>query len=204
MNKCVCTVLLFTGLVSSTWAQVSLVPKAGINLARIAFDQADNNNTRTREVFVGGVGVLFGSPFKTFSLQPEVLFTLKGYQGASSIRQTVNYIEIPVMGRLSVGSEQSRGYLGVGPSYGYAIGGKKRGADGKEVKQPFGDGTGGVRRSDWGLQFGLGFSQRLGSGSVQVEGRYGLGLSNISHQSESHNRVISFTVGYAIPISDQL
>lgn len=195
--------MLLTGFVSSTWGQISLVPKAGINLARIAFDQADNNNTRTRGVFVGGIGVLIGSPSNVFSLQPEVLFTQKGYQRAANNRLTVNYIEIPVMGRLSIGSKQTRGYLGVGPSYGYAIGGKNRGADGKDVKLEFGDGTGEVKRSDWGLQFGLGFSQRLGSGALQVEGRYGLGLSNIS-SSESHNRVISFTVGYAIPISRQL
>lgn len=204
MNKFVCTVLLLTGFVSGTRAQVALVPKAGINLARIAFDQADNNNTRTRGVFVGGFGLLIGSPFKAFSLQPEVLFTQKGYERAANNRMTINYIEIPVMGRLSVGSKQTRGYLGVGPSYGYAIGGKNRGADGKDVKVTFGDGKGEIRRSDWGLQFGLGFSQRLGTGSLQVEGRYGLGLSNLSHQSESHNRVISFTVGYAIPISSQL
>lgn len=79
MNKFVCTVLLLTGVVSSTWAQVALVPKAGLNLARIAFDQANNNDTRTRGLFVGGVGVLIGSPFRFFSLQPEVLFTQKGY-----------------------------------------------------------------------------------------------------------------------------
>lgn len=200
MKKFVCIILLLTGLVSNTFAQVALVPKAGLNLARIAFDQANNNDTRTRGVFVGGIGVLIGSPFSTFSLQPEVLFTQKGYQRAKNDRLTVNYIEIPVMGRISVGSHQTRGYIGVGPSYGYAIGGKNRGSDGKDVKLDFGDGTGEVKRSDWGLQFGLGLTQRLGYGALQVEGRYGLGLSNIS-PSESHNRVISFTVGYAIPIS---
>ncbi|WP_020602475.1 porin family protein [Spirosoma spitsbergense] len=203
MNKFVCTVLLLTGLVGSTWGQISLVPKAGINLARIAFDQADNNDTRTRGVFVGGIGVLIGSPFSVFSLQPEVLFTQKGYQRAANNRMTVNYIEIPVMGRLSVGSKQTRVYLGAGPSYGYAIGGKNRGADGKDVKLTFGDGKNEVKRSDWRLQFGLGLNQKLGYGSLQVEGRYGLGLSNIS-TSESHNRVISFTVGYAIPLSSRL
>lgn len=101
MNKFVCTVLLLSGIVSSAWAQVALVPKAGINLARIAFDQADNNNTRTRGAFVGGIGLLIGSPSGVFSLQPEVLFTQKGYQGAATNRMTINYIEIPVMGRLS-------------------------------------------------------------------------------------------------------
>lgn len=113
---------------------------------------------------------------------------------------TVNYLEIPVMGRFSFGNKQTRGYVGVGPSYGYAIGGTNRGPDGKEVKLTFGDGKNDVQRSDWGLQFGIGLTQRLGYGALQVEGRYGLGLSNIT-QSESHNRVISFTVGYAIPIS---
>lgn len=203
MNKFVCTVLLLTGLGSNTWAQVALVPKAGLNLARIAFDQADNKDTRSRGAFVGGVGVLIGSPFSVFSLQPEVLFTQKGYQRAKNDRMTVNYIEIPVMGRLSVGSKQTRVYVGAGPSYGYGIGGKNRGTDGKDVKLKFGDGKNEVQRSDWGLQFGLGLSQRLGYGALQVEGRYGLGLSNIN-PSESHNRVISFTVGYAIPISRRL
>ncbi|QHW00150.1 porin family protein [Spirosoma endbachense] len=199
MNKFVCTALVLIGLVSTTSAQVALVPKAGLNLARIAFDQANNNDTRTRGVFVGGIGVLIGSPFTVFSLQPEVLFSQKGYQRAKNDRFTVNYIEIPVMGRLSLGSNQTRGYLGIGPSYGFAIGGKNRGTDGKDVKVEFGDGPGETNRSDWGLQFGLGLSQRLGIGALQIEGRYGLGLSNIS-SAESHNRVISFTAGYAIPI----
>jgi hypothetical protein len=181
-------------------AQVALVPKAGVNLARVAFDQAGKNNTRTRDAFVGGIGVLIGSPYRFFSLQPELLFTQKGYQGSKDSRLTVNYLEIPVMGRFSLGSNSTRGYLGVGPSYGYAIGGKNRGADGKESDLIFGDGKGKVKRSDWGVQFGLGFIQRLGYGSLQLEGRYGLGLSNID-PAESHNRVISFTVGYAIPLS---
>ncbi len=200
MNKFVCTVGLLIGVVSTTLAQVALVPKAGVNLARIAFDQADNNNTQTRAVFVGGIGVLIGSPYHFFSLQPELLFTQKGYQGSKDSRLTVNYLEIPVMGRFSLGSSSTRGYLGVGPSYGYALGGSSRGADGKESDLSFGDGKGQIKRSDWGVQFGLGLTQRLGFGSLQVEGRYGLGLSNIS-PSESHNRVVSFTVGYAITLS---
>lgn len=200
MNKFVCTVGVLIGVVSTTSAQIALVPKAGVNLARVAFDQAGKNNTRTRDVFVGGIGVLIGSPYRFFSLQPELLFTQKGYRGSKESRLTVNYLEIPVMGRLSVGGSNTRGYLSAGPSYGYAIGGKNRGVDGKDADLNFGDGKGQIKRSDWGVQFGLGLTQRLGFGSLQLEGRYGLGLSNID-PSESHNRVISFTVGYAIPLS---
>ena len=136
MNKFVCTVLLLTGIVSSTWAQVSLVPKAGYQSGPNCLRSGQIVKTlETRGVFVGGVGVLIRFAVQViFAATRGAVYSERVSTRCRLIDMTVNYLEIPVMGRFSVGSKQTRGYLGVGPSYGYAIGGKSRGADGKEVK----------------------------------------------------------------------
>lgn len=55
---------------------------------------------------------------------------------------------------------------------------------------------------DFGLQMGLGAAISAGPGKLIVDGRYNLGLSNISDVKGENikNRGFVFSLGYAIPI----
>jgi len=131
----------------------------------------------------------------------------------------VNYLELPVLAKIEFGSPSARFAFLAGPSIGYGLGGNLKGTitldDGYETYEDdidadiiFGDAPAEAEetedvyfdnRLDFGIQVGGGvtFANR-----VAIEVRYGLGLTNLSDERDSANRVIQFTVG--VPLQFKL
>ncbi len=198
-------------LACSAQAQISLIPKAGITLSTISYDE-EPNGQESKIGFVGGAGVEIGIVKNFFSVQPELLFIQKGERYDTrgvKTSATLNYLELPVLAKISVGSPSIKGYLNAGPSLGLGLTGKQKiegGEDDGETDIRFGDPTNDGRRYldnrfDFGVQFGGGVNLGLGPGAVIADVRYGLGISDLNDEDKSKNRTFAFTLGYAIPLS---
>jgi opacity protein-like surface antigen len=223
---CIASVMTF-GLVSQ--AQVTIIPKVGASLGNYAYSENDDDDeTKANTGLTLGAGFNFALG-ETFSIQPELLYIQKGSKlvfGSASLSNRMNFLEIPVLGKVSFGSETVKAYVNAGPSLGYALGGRMTAKDDGEtesVKIRFGDqestdevyymSTEEFNRIDLGLQFGAGVGFQVGPGTLLLDARYGLGMSNfvkaqketfggvtISMPADGKSRTLAFTVGYAIPL----
>jgi hypothetical protein len=231
---CIASVMTF-GLVSQ--AQVTITPKVGATFGNYAYgeEQDEEETTKYNSGLTLGAGFNFALG-EVFSIQPELLYVQKGFKMSeddSYIKTHFNFIEIPVLARASFGSETVKAYVNAGPSLGYGLNGKSSfkfsgmgvTVSGTEkirfAEEPDNGGEEDVtyldpkevNRVDLGLQFGAGVGFQAGPGSLVLDLRYGLGMSNfyktqtvknnnvtITTEGFGKSRTLAFTVGYAIPL----
>ena len=197
-------------LALSSQAQISIIPKAGVTFSTISYDQQPDDQ-KTQIGFVGGAALDIGIVKNFFSLQPELLFIQKGErfdERGVETKSALNYLELPVLAKVSFGSESIKGYVNAGPSLALGLTGKYKiegGENADETDIRFGDSANDGRRYldnrfDFGLQFGGGGSFGLGPGSIVADIRYGLGLTDLNDEDKAKNRTFAFTLGYAIPL----
>lgn len=197
---------------------------------------------KMKEVAGFVAGAAFNLQLKSgsnFSIQPEVLYTQKGFriEGSEGINSAsdkfhLNYINVPLLAKYNVQKDKWGFFANVGPSFGYALGGRyssyrvgdnvetsikgkiKLGKDapadynGNDAYIPKDE----VRRLDIGALAGLGAAYKVGKGSISIEFRYELGLTNFTKKDpsfgndksgsflRSKNAASSVMIGYAIPI----
>ena len=181
-------------------AQVSLIPKGGITLSNINFNE-DRPDQKSRLGYVAGLGL--NIPITSdnfFSIQPELLYIQQGtrFNGGS---YGLNYAQLPLLLKINFGVEGFPIYVNAGPSFGYLLNPPASIGD-----YPLTD----PKRLDIGLQFGGGFGVKAGPGNVLLDARYGFGITDINNiangtdaQNKTKNNVFQFTVGYAIPLGGQ-
>ena len=217
-------------------------PRLGINFSNVNFS-GGNENTETvfgntykvkedlkddRENFVGfQAGAFFNIAFnKLFSLQPEIVYTQKGarFTGANRNFETdvldeyvsvvkLNYLEIPVLAKVTFGSDSSNFFITAGPAVSYLLSGHERyRISGKTTEQdaPFAynDETfAKYNRLDATVYAGIGFTYASRIGRFSVEGRYGYGLLDLIDYKEKpegiakvSNRTISLLASYNIAL----
>lgn len=136
------------------------------------------------------------------SVQPELLFVQKGYKmsgGDDKIELKMNYIEVPLLAKLALGTEGLGTYLTAGPALGYWAGGKHKANISNfdtEAKYSF---NADDRRVEASANFGLGLAYPVGDKTLNVDFRYSLGLSNL-YQTEGSdyvkNRVVGVSAAY--------
>jgi len=171
-------------------AQTSFGVKAGLNLANLSIDEADDTfEPENRTGFVAGVFVTVRGG-GIFAFQPEVLISSQGAKFSDAVNSgtaKIDYLQVPLLARLG----PSNVALVVGPSIGFRINAKLSG-DGITVdNEDFSDQ---IERMDVGLVAGV-----TGDiGRLVLDGRYTWGLTNIEKEetaASTKNRVISLTVG---------
>lgn len=219
-------VLLVTCIILCTavQAQVSVIPKVGVTFSSIVYENNPENQI-AKTGFLVGAGLNLPIIEDLLSVQPELLFIQKGSAFDAEdvdikFRETLNYIEVPVLAKLAFGSDLIKFHVSAGPSIGLGLGGnyKFTGDDADDLEDLVGSLDGDVsfgtddddsynNRLDVGAQFGLGAGFKVGPGSLILDLRYGLGLSNLLKEdadlgideSEGKNRLIAISLGYAIP-----
>jgi len=156
---------------STSIAQPSLGVKAGLNVATLAGDteEADIGSS------VGAVGGVFARlpVSNAFVLQSEILYSVKGFElRASDATVKASYIEVPLLFGLVLptSSGLNLGFL-VGPALSLKISESTSGTfegDPIEVDSDL------ATSSDFGVALGA----QVGAGSIGLDLRYTVGLSN--------------------------
>jgi hypothetical protein len=200
--------------------QNTMVLKAGLNLARpwagsSTYPVFPDNAGMKPGVIIGGALYIEGTPL--FSMQPELLFSMKGgivaRNGDYIQAITLSYLELPVLFRVNVPVERAKPNLYVGPALGLRLSVYKQRYDkwrslGVEDKKSLEESTNPV---DFGVAMGGGFEFPIESGSIVLDVRYTLGLVKIFKLSnymralgyerdtvvKYKNGVLSIMLGYA-------
>ncbi len=215
-------------------AQFKIIPKVGVTASTFGLSKAANDDLKADNTdkpltigFSAGAGFEL-SMGDIFSIQPEILYTQKGYKlkdADSESQFKLNYVEIPVLLKFTFGEEDELRFFGyAGPYVGYALNGNYNfqiGSASQKGKLKFGEepdnytGTDAyvskddANRLDIGAYVGAGVSYPIGSGALSLEGRYGYGFTNFekdasgqasSDDLKSQNRTIGVFLGYAIPL----
>ncbi len=168
---------------SSMMAQLSFGAKAGVNLASLSGDDADDLDGLT-SFHVGAVAVF---PLgEMISLQPELVYSAQGasytFEGVD-VKTKVDYLNIPIMVDVNLAEGFS---LQGGPQFGINISSK---VDFDGETEDIDD----TETLDIGA--GIGAQYKLPMG-VFFQARYTVGLTDIFPEANAKNSVASISVGY--------
>jgi len=206
--------ICFFAFTTSGFAQLSIGPRAGINLATLSFDDEDDKPLSRLSLLFGVVAEIRIND--NFAIQPEVNFIQKGTRffaitpdpilGNVNLETDIllNQIEIPILlkGGMSFGS--GRFDVLAGPSFSYSLNGRtKTILAGSPRTDVISFEKGETARTELGLQFGGAVSFNLGSSTkLFVDGRYLMGLTNLDDSDKDFvvTRGIALSAGVLFPL----
>jgi hypothetical protein len=172
------TLTLFTLQASAQEFHLGL--EGGADFASFANSDASNFNG-SRTGFVGGGFLTVG--FGGFAVQPEVLYISKGGQnlnGSSTVE--LDYIEVPVLAKFSLGLPEINPSILIGPYFSSYAGSQTQNAILTNASN-----------SDIGAIVGL----ELNIASFYLSGRYELGISHVTTDTNISNRDVTVLLGWA-------
>ena len=197
------------GITQTNAQEMSFGVKAGVNLANVGGD-VDEDTDMKLGMHIGGFAEFMLS--EKFAIQPELLFSMKGYKSEYSEAEmgvsvnyenkvNLNYIDIPIMAKYYI----VEGFdVHAGPQIGFLMSAKgKSKASATVMGQHYSEETEEdlkdfMNTIDFGLGFGVGYKLDMG---VFFNARYNLGLSNIfdvdTDDFSVQNNVIQISAGYA-------
>ncbi len=212
----------------TTQAQMTLGLRAGVNLATYNFNFGSNLPTGFKPEQPDNLALLsIGVPFQMmfserFGLQAELNFIQKGYGQKSDItiqntrfvsdgKLTINWLELPVLGKARFGSDVGiGGGLFFGPSVAYGLSGKI-----KSTSTTTTNGVSLVNVQNGDLNFkeddhsrvdlALNIGGEVNYGGVFLDIRYQIGLTNMitnagNDDFSARTRGLGFSAGYRMPI----
>jgi hypothetical protein len=161
----IATMLLFSS--SQSFAQLSIGPKAGMNVSNLSGLSTAEIKTKALIGFhVGGyVAIRLGS----IVIQPELLYSTQGAKlenSTTSENLKINYFNVPVMLKYI---SHAGIYLETGPQLGFRTSAKFGSNDIKET----------VKSSDFSWGAGVGFQKK----GVGIGARYNVGISKLGEAS---------------------
>jgi len=169
---------------------------AGISDTPVFIDGISDWENSMRKGLMGGIFMNY-EVAGSFSIQPELLFVMKGFELSYSdsdedldidVTGKFNYIEIPLLARFSIPVEGAFSpWFCFGPSFGFNIshdvegdfsfGGSPR----QDISGDFDDVT---KKNEFSLIIGGGFEYPFGKGTLTFDIRYELGLTKIIDSGE--------------------
>ncbi|WP_099708910.1 porin family protein [Flavobacterium sp. 9] len=203
----ICT-LFFGVTVMAQTQKIKLGVKAGLNLASLNFDESELNSS-SKTGFTAGFMVEIPMA-KSFSLQPELLYSQQGSKTSFSDKDVtnshykstidLNYLNIPVMLKYYVFEGLS---IQAGPQIGILLKANNKYQDnflGYENHESFNlkDYSTGI---DTSVNFGLGYQFK---DKFYADARYNISYSNAFKEGDANhfinndmkNRVFQITIGY--------
>jgi hypothetical protein len=192
--------------VSNGFAQFQIGPLVGANLSGLSIepDSLFTGNVNTKVGLIAGVSIVYNFS-SMFSLQIEPAYMEKGaviytpYTDVATIveiEQTidVNYIDIPILLKVSFGEEFIKPYILAGGYIAFPLDDGKTTLEyiignGQDITELLPEETLNLFKPelitnsvDLGLNFGAGFSLPLGIIDIFLEAQYSLGLTNITDE----------------------
>jgi hypothetical protein len=174
--------------------------KTGLYTATTTEIPAGWSNTSFRTGFAGGVYLDYAAS-DWFSLRPEVLYEMKGFDGtagrgfsALNFKGTFSYIEIPILATYTVQtSGRAMPYFFFGPSIGINLSANVdiERTDLRTHQTATGsmDYSDVMSRTEFGLAFGAGCAVKAGPGAITLDGRFDLGLSKTFMDGEASGNI---------------
>src|SRR5262245_32624914 len=116
MKKVITVFMMGIALATSSYAQVTFIPKVGPSYTTVSFDENINDQFAGDFHYGSKLGVIIGLgleiPLGTrFSLQPELLFHQKGYTSkyvdpevSEDYTHIFNYLEVPFLAKMNFGN----------------------------------------------------------------------------------------------------
>jgi len=192
--------------VSNGFAQFQIGPLVGANLSGLSIepDSLFTGNINTKVGLIAGISIVYNfTPM--FSVQIEPAYMEKGaviytpytdFGLILEIEQTVdvNYIDIPVLFRVSFGEDFIKPYILAGGYIAFPIGDSQTSlnnltGNGQDITELLPDETLDLFKPelitnsvDLGLNFGAGISFPLGIIDLFLEAQYSLGLTNLTDE----------------------
>jgi len=194
------------GFVLPAGAQIRFGLISGLNLANVSLSPRDfeDDFNFSSLTAIGFGGVLDLRVAENIALQLEPMFLQKGarfdvvsheledgevnlYQNIGKAR--LSYLEIPAMLKVAFGAGTAQPYVMAGPMIGFLLSSKLSGAyqgidneDSGTFDEEFETSLFPLKSIDFGLAFGAGIKIPAGNSSIFIQGRYGLGLTDISDE----------------------
>lgn len=165
-------------------AQVQFGVKAGAN-----FSTLTGSGVSDAKISVGfqGGGLVSVPLFSTFTLQPEVLYSMQGAKGSESGTDFTlhqDYINVPVLFKYN---HASGFFAATGPQIGFLVSAKvKGGGETEDVKDAY-------KSTDFSWAFALGY--KIPSINAGIDARYNLGITNIADAAGANVKNSVFQVG---------
>ncbi len=208
--------LVLLVLAMPLWAQYQVGVIGGVNLANIHSDEMKDNlgmDLQNRTLF--GAGAMFDAGLSEhFALRFEPMFLRKGAETKATendvetiSRLKMDYLELPLMARFSLGSEMSKAkpFLLAGPSVGFLLRAKSESEFADITTEA--DIKDELKNLDYGINFGGGLTLKAGNANLFVEGRYNLGLADVDDSANDNgvdvhvkNRGLELFAGIALPL----
>ena len=202
--------LCFATTAAEARAQVTLGLKGGLNISNVSATDADGStiDLDSRTAFTGGAYLQAGIG-SVLALQAEGLYSPGGATAADGPSLDLTYFDVPllVLIRVPAGDSAIWPILYAGPVLSFETKCRLKGEEGASVD--CGSGENGLFRTknmDVGATFGAGIEIFMGSFTLQLDGRYNLGLVNIDDTtggtaSSLKNRTWSFFLGFGRVLS---
>lgn len=189
----------FAGVQQAAAQQNMVGVKGGFVAAELSGDLEDALSSRTGLGFGAFLQVMVGP---NWSIQPEALYLAKGASedgGDGEVK--VNYLQIPVLVQYHLPTPGVSPRLFAGPSLAFELGcdieedGDSASCDDLGIS---------TKSADFGVVFGAGVDIPAGGVVVTLDGRYDLGVTNISDEAEEFeidikNRAWEFFAGVGFP-----
>ncbi|WP_238395730.1 porin family protein [Pontibacter pudoricolor] len=207
--------MLFAGA-TAVQAQSGIGIRAGANMSNLSGDLRNENNFENKWGFHGGITYNIGIVDNFFSIQPELLYSQKGFKNADTEfvvggvnykrtgKVNYNYLDLPVLAKIKAGPL----YFEAGPQASYLIGVNnetKTYLDGnlQSTSRDEKDKEG-LKEFEFGYGAGVGFA--LGN-SLNLGVRYNGSFSDFVDEDVNFNgdvtnarhSTIMFTLGLTIP-----
>lgn len=184
MKKTILVTVLI--LVTSVNVQAQLAKfgiKAGLNYANLTGTNITVNGTNYKKDAITSYHAGFVAEIKLLdklSFQPELLYTTQGASyknGITEIKNELGYIAIPLMAKIYLNDTFS---LELGPQASFLLSGKNN----IDVNNS--------NTFDFSIAAGIGIKL---TENIFIQGRYGLGLTEVSPTAKTKNSVVQVSAG---------
>lgn len=166
--------------------------KGGFNFSNISVKPADPGTPDFQNMRGLTGGLFFSLSLGFIGIQPEILYSRRGMMydidTTSKLEYMADYIEGLVLLKLSIlPVGPIRPVIFGGPSYGYLLNAKGRmttpeGTEVADMDEMF-------EKTEWAAVFGAGLDFKLAGILLTVDGRYHMGLTNVSTEVEAGQTV---------------
>lgn len=220
-------------IIFNTNAQVGIGVKGGLNLSRLANvvdltksvggEDSDAGSVPTIEnnfLLGGNFGAIISVKANDiFAVQAEFLYSSQGTKLSTGIgglkfeaKLLANYFQLPVLAKVSFGSDKVKGFINAGPYLGYLLSSSVTGPFGEDgaektekvdLSEPSNKEA--LNRMDVGVAAGVGVAIAAGPGDFIIEARYNYGFMDPiktepkpANYKAIHNSVVNFSAGYIL------